>query len=49
MCVEFHHRSATVGVEKTRAALSLLNNLGFELVHVCPRFEVFSLVKAGVV
>jgi FkbM family methyltransferase len=49
MCVEFHHRSATVGVQKTRAALSLLNNLGFELVHVCPRFEVFSLVKAGVV
>jgi FkbM family methyltransferase len=48
MCVEFHHRGAAVGVQKTREILSLLASLGFELVHVCPRFEVFTLVNSGV-
>jgi hypothetical protein len=36
-------------IQKTGAALSLLSNLGFERVHGCLRFQVFSLVKTGVV
>jgi hypothetical protein len=49
MCGEFQHRSAALGVQKTRAALSLLNNPGLDRVHACPRFQAFSPVKTGVV
>ena len=49
LCVEFHHRSFSIGVEKTRTALSLLGKNGFEVIHICPRFEVFSLVRARMV
>jgi FkbM family methyltransferase len=49
MCVEFHHRSSSHGVEKTRSTLSLLRTQGFEVVHICPRFEVFSLIRVAMV
>src|SRR5256885_12873336 len=39
LCVEFHHRVSVAGVEKTRAALSLLAENGFAVTHICPRFE----------
>ena len=49
LCVEFHHRLSSVGVEKTRSALSLLVENGFDVIHICPRFEVFSLVSNRIV
>jgi FkbM family methyltransferase len=49
LCVEFHHRVSVAGVEKTRAALSLLTENGFAVTHICPRFEVFSLIRTKIV
>lgn len=47
LCVEFHHRIPSFGVGKTRTALSLLRKHGFEVIHMCHRFEVFSLARFG--
>ena len=49
LCIEFHHRFAPGGVEKTRAALSHLTENGFAVTHICPRFEVFSLIQTKIV
>jgi len=43
--VEFHHRLSSVGTNKTRQVLSLLADCGMKLAYVCPRMEVFTLVK----
>jgi FkbM family methyltransferase len=45
LVVEFHHRLSTVGVAQTRRALALLAGLGMKICHVCPRSEVFTLVR----
>lgn len=44
--VEFHHRLSSVGTDKTRAALALLEGYGMKSCYVCPRKEVFSFVRA---
>jgi len=44
--VEFHHRLSSVGIEKTRAALSALNDYGMKICYVCPRMEVLTLIRA---
>lgn len=43
--VEFHHRLSSMGTNKTKQALSLLENYGMRIGHVCPRMEVFTLVR----
>jgi FkbM family methyltransferase len=45
--VEFHHRLSSLGTDKTRIALSLLEGHGMKISYVCPRKEVFTLVKEG--
>lgn len=45
--VEFHHRLSSVGVEKTRRAIALLQEYGMEIAHICPRLQVFTFVKAS--
>jgi FkbM family methyltransferase len=45
--VEFHHRLSSVGTDKTRTALSQLRKYGMKISYVCPRKEVFTLVKAA--
>jgi hypothetical protein len=42
--VEFHHRLSSVGVDKTRAVLSALDDYGMKICYVCPRMEVFTLI-----
>jgi FkbM family methyltransferase len=42
--VEFHHRLSSVGVHKTRAVLSSLDDYGMRICYVCPRVEVFTLI-----
>ena len=44
--VEFHHRLSSVGIEKTRAALSALNDYGMKICYVCPRMEILTLIRA---
>lgn len=44
--VEFHHRLSSIGVGKTRRAIGLLREYGMAVVHICPRVEVFTLVRA---
>lgn len=45
--VEFHHRLSSVGVDKTRAVLSSLNDHGMKICYVCPRMEVLTLIAQG--
>jgi FkbM family methyltransferase len=45
LLVEFHHRLSTVGTQKTREALALLESCGMKISYVCPRKEVFTLVR----
>jgi FkbM family methyltransferase len=45
--VEFHHRLSSVGIEKTRAALSALDDYGMKISYVCPRLEVLTLIRVG--
>jgi FkbM family methyltransferase len=42
--VEFHHRLSSVGVHKTRTALSSLDDYGMKICYVCPRMEVLTLI-----
>lgn len=46
LVVEFHHRFSSIGVGNTRQALALLQNEGMKISHICPRGEVFTLVRA---
>jgi FkbM family methyltransferase len=43
--VEFHHRLSPRGTNKTKQVLSLLENYGMRIGYVCPRMEVFTLVR----
>jgi FkbM family methyltransferase len=43
--IEFHHRLSPVGTSKTRRALQLLESQGMRISYVCPRFQVFTLVR----
>jgi FkbM family methyltransferase len=45
--VEFHHRLSSVGTSKTKRALSLLQDYGMKIAYVCPRMEVFTLIRAA--
>jgi len=47
LLVEFHHRLSTFGTAKTRQALALLEAFGMKIAHVCPRYEVFTLIQAA--
>lgn len=46
MVLEFHHRLSSVGIERTRSALALLDAYGMKISFICPRKEVFTLVHA---
>ncbi len=46
MLIEFHHQYTAHGTSSTREALTLLENAGMKICHVCPRMEVFTLVHA---
>jgi FkbM family methyltransferase len=43
--VEFHHRLSSTGIEKTRSAISALNEYGMRICYICPRMEVFTFVS----
>lgn len=45
--VEFHHRLSSIGRDKTRRALYLLADCGMKIAYVCPRAEIFTLVRPG--
>jgi len=45
LLVEFHHRLSRIGTKKTRRALALLASCGMQISYVCPRKEVFTLVR----
>jgi FkbM family methyltransferase len=45
--VEFHHRLSSIGTGKTKQALALLQDYGMKIGYVCPRMEVFTLVRAA--
>jgi|SRR5579859_689170 len=46
LLVEFHHRLSSIGTQRTREALALLESYGMKISYVCPRKEVFTLVRA---
>ena len=46
LLVEFHHRLSSVGTNKTRNALAMLEGYGMKISYVCPRKEVFTFVRA---
>jgi FkbM family methyltransferase len=43
--IEFHHRLSSVGIRKTRRALQLLGSQGMKISYLCPRFQIFTLVR----
>jgi FkbM family methyltransferase len=45
ICLEFHHRLSSLGTAKTKSAIALLEGFGMQLIHVCPRMEVFTFVS----
>jgi len=45
--VEFHHRFSSIGTAKTRRMLSMLEDYGMRICYVCPRIEVFTLVRSA--
>lgn len=47
LLVEFHHRMAGVGIEKTKASLKRLRQAGYELVSISPRGEEFTMLRTG--
>jgi hypothetical protein len=47
LLLEFHHRLSSVGTAKTKRALSLLEDYGMKIAYVCPRMQVFTLVRAS--
>ncbi len=46
LLVEFHHRLSSVGTNKTRNALAMLEGYGMKISYVCPRKEVLTFVRA---
>jgi FkbM family methyltransferase len=47
LLVEFHHRLSSIGTGKTRRALALLESHGMKITYICPRIEVFTLVRTA--
>jgi len=47
LLVEFHHRLSSFGTDDTRRAISLLEEYGMKIGHVCPRMEVFTFLQAA--
>lgn len=47
--VEFHHRLSSIGIQKSRDILSLLNDRGMKICYLCPRLEVMTLIHEDVV
>lgn len=47
LLVEFHHRLSSVGTNRTKKALALLEGYGMRISYVCPRKEVFTLAQAA--
>ncbi len=45
LLIEFHHRFAEIGIEKTKKALQQLRNSGFRLFHVSAIGEELSLLR----
>ncbi|MHB8499878.1 MAG: FkbM family methyltransferase [Candidatus Acidiferrales bacterium] len=45
LLVEFHHRLCSLGTDKTRKALALLEEHGLRISSVCPRKEIFTFVQ----
>lgn len=45
LLVEFHHRLSSFSTVKTREALARLESYGMKISYVCPRKEVFTLVR----
>jgi len=43
--VEFHHRLSSVGTAETKRILSLLEGYGMKIGYICPRMEVFTLIR----
>jgi FkbM family methyltransferase len=46
LLIEFHHRLTSLGTQKTKQALALLEKCGLRISFVCPRKEIFTLVQA---
>jgi FkbM family methyltransferase len=47
--IEFHHRFPQVGVEKTRKAISQLNQMGYKLFDVSSSGEEFSFIHSSAI
>jgi FkbM family methyltransferase len=47
LLVEFHHRWAEVGIEKTSHAIRSLNNAGYRIFSVSPTGEEYGFVSNG--
>jgi len=47
LLVEFHHRWAQIGVEKTRQAIRDLNAAGYRIFDVSPSGEEYGFVRAA--
>jgi FkbM family methyltransferase len=45
LLVEFHHRLSAFGTGDTRRAISLLEDYGMKIAHMCPRMEVFTFIR----
>lgn len=43
--IEFHHRFPTIGIKKTKKAISLLKNAGYKIFDVSPSGEEISFIK----
>jgi len=45
--VEFHHRLSSIGTGKTKYTLALLAGCGMRIGYICPRMDVFTLVRTA--
>jgi FkbM family methyltransferase len=45
LLVEFHHGFSSVGIRETKKALAALESCGMQISYICPRKEVFTLVR----
>jgi FkbM family methyltransferase len=43
--VEFHQRLSSTGTSETRRTLALLESYGMRIAYICPRMEIFTLVR----
>ena len=46
LLVEFHHRLSSFRTADTKRAISLLKDCGMQVGYVCPRMEVFTMIKS---